>query len=211
MVKKMLIHSGNGKSLSQDLIPVSIRLRSTIKTPKGHQIIRKAEMALLNERICSIDKTLNMLKMQRDTCKHQLKEMLDGESMEECEEIIQIKREARCLKTINRQTNKIEIFCHKNRDAKSSSSDIQNGKHGRKVNNNTNGRKKDDSARHLHVPSSNSTWVRNISSTPLTEVQKKLLSHGPNYAVVPKSSSLIEYITTIEQAVQLYNKERQKK
>ena len=39
------------RCFSQDLIPVSIRLRSTIKTPKGHQIIRKAERALLNERI----------------------------------------------------------------------------------------------------------------------------------------------------------------
>ena len=34
------------RCLSQDLIPVSIRLRGTIKTPKGHQIIRKAERAL---------------------------------------------------------------------------------------------------------------------------------------------------------------------
>ena len=39
------------RCLSQDLNPVSIILRSTIKTPKGHQIIRKAERALLNKRI----------------------------------------------------------------------------------------------------------------------------------------------------------------
>ena len=185
---------------SQDLIPVSIRLRSTIKTPKRHCIIRKAERALLNEGIQPINNTLNMLRMQRDTCKHQLEEMLDRESMEECEEFIKIKREARNLKTLNRQRNKIERLCHKNKDAKSGHSNIQNGKQGGKVNNNTNGRKKDDSANHLQVPSNTSTWVRNISSTPLTEVQKKLLSHGTNYAVVPKSPPITEYIATIEQA-----------
>ena len=88
-------------------------------------------------------------------------------------------------------------MCHKYRDTKSGHSNIQNDKHDRKVNN-TNGRKKDDSTNHPQVPSNNSTWVRNISSTPLT--QKKLLSHGPNYAVVPKSLPITEYIATIEQA-----------
>ena len=52
---------------------------------------------------------------------------------------------------------------------------------------------------HLQVTSNNSTSVRNISSTPLTEVQKKLLSHRPNYALVPKSPPITEYIATIEQ------------
>ena len=54
-----------------------------------------------------------MLRMQRDTCKHQLEETLDRESMEECEEFIKIKREARHLKTLNRQRNKIEIVPQK--------------------------------------------------------------------------------------------------
>ena len=93
--------------LSQDLIPVSIRLRSTIKTPKGYHIIRKAERALLNERIHSINNTLNMLEIQRDTCKNQLEETLDRENMEECEKFIMTKREAKHLKTLNQQRNKI--------------------------------------------------------------------------------------------------------
>ena len=37
------------RCLSKGLIPVSVRLKSNIKTPKGKQIIRKAERALLNE------------------------------------------------------------------------------------------------------------------------------------------------------------------
>ena len=37
------------RCLSKDVIPVSVRLKSTINTPKGRYIVRKAERALLNE------------------------------------------------------------------------------------------------------------------------------------------------------------------
>ena len=131
--------------------------------------------------------------------------------MEECEEFIKIKREVRHLKTLNRKRNKIEQLCHKNRDVKSGCSNIQNGKHGRKVNNAINVRKKDDSANHLQVQSNNCTWVRNISSTPLQEAQKKLLRHGPNYAVVPKSPPITEYVAAIEQACTALEQGRLKK
>ena len=33
-------------------------------------------------------------------------------------------------------------------------------------------------------------WVRNLSSTPLTEAQTQLLAHGPNFAVVPSVHQL---------------------
>ena len=61
------------RCLKEDIIPVSIRLKSTIRTPKGHHIIRKAERALLNERIRLVNNTITMLKIQVDTCKHHLK------------------------------------------------------------------------------------------------------------------------------------------
>ena len=83
------------RCLNQDLIPVSIKLRSTIKTPKGQQIIKKVERALLNKRIRSINNTLSMLKEQRDKCIFQLEERLDRDSMEECRNFLKIKRESR--------------------------------------------------------------------------------------------------------------------
>ena len=60
------------RCLSEDLVPVSICLRKNIKTPKELQIVRRAEKALLTERVRSINNTLNMLKSQRDTCIDQL-------------------------------------------------------------------------------------------------------------------------------------------
>ena len=61
--------------LSVDIFPVSIKLKSSIKTPKGYYyIIRKAERALLNERVKWINNTINMFMYQRDTCIDQLQE-----------------------------------------------------------------------------------------------------------------------------------------
>ena len=42
------------------------------------------------------------------------------------------------------------------------------------------------------------TWVKNLSSTPLTEEEEKALSNGPNYAIVPRIPPIEEYITAIE-------------
>ena len=40
--------------------------------------------------------------------------------------------------------------------------------------------------------------MRNISSTPLTEAQEKILSQGPNFTKVPKSLPVGKYIASIE-------------
>ena len=184
------------RCLSLDLIPVSIRLRSTIKTPKGKQIIKKVERALLNERIRSINNTLSMLKQRKDTCIFQLEEKLDRESMEECRQFIKIKREARHLNTLDRQRNNLERLCQKNRGAKSGCSNIHHGDHSNNVNRNT--RQKFDNASPSQGQRSEIKWVRNISSNPLTEAQVKLLSHRPNYAMVPKNPPIMEYIAAIE-------------
>ena len=52
------------RCLSKDIIAVSVRLKSNIKTPKGKYIIRKAERALLNERIRLIINFITMFKFQ---------------------------------------------------------------------------------------------------------------------------------------------------
>ena len=53
------------RCLAEDLVPVSICLKQSLKTPKGLQIIRKAERSLLNERVRSINNTLNMLEVPK--------------------------------------------------------------------------------------------------------------------------------------------------
>ena len=46
----------------------------------------------------------------------------------------------------------------------------------------------------------NNIWVGNILGTPLTKAQEKILLRGPNFAIVPKSPPVVEYIASIENA-----------
>ena len=46
--------------------------------------------------------------------------------------------------------------------------------------------------------SNNSNWVRNHSKTPLTDAQKRLLSHGPNFVITPRDPPTLEYIVATE-------------
>ena len=108
-------HRFSFRCLSQDIIPVSIRLRSNIKTPRGLYFIKRAERSLLNERIGLVNNTINMLKIQIDTCMNQLKSSLEEKTMEECENFIIIRRESTHIKTLERQILKLEQLCHKNK------------------------------------------------------------------------------------------------
>ena len=82
------------KCLKSEVIPVSIRLKTNIKTSKGLQIIRRAEKQLLNEWIRSINNTLELLMMKRDTCIQELKDTIldneaeDQKTFEECGTLI---------------------------------------------------------------------------------------------------------------------------
>ena len=42
------------------------------------------------------------------------------------------------------------------------------------------------------------SWVKNLSSTPLSQDQIKALAHCPNFAIVPRSPPVGEYIVAIE-------------
>ena len=100
------------RCLGEKVLPVSIRLKSQVKIPKGLQIIRRAEISLLNKRIRSVNNTINMLRQERDTCISKLKEKIKDEGLfQECEKFIEERREARHHKTMSRQRKKLEALC----------------------------------------------------------------------------------------------------
>ena len=80
------------RCLSKDIIPVSVRLKSNIKTPKRRYIVRKVKRALLNERVRSINNSLTMFKTQWDTCINTLENTLDRETSNICHEFIMVRR-----------------------------------------------------------------------------------------------------------------------
>ena len=76
------------RCLSKGLVPVSIKLKTRVKTTKGIYILRKAERMLMNEMIRSINNTITMLNCQIYTCMNILQGMINREVMEECHEFI---------------------------------------------------------------------------------------------------------------------------
>ena len=80
------------RCLKEDLVPVSIRPTKNIRTPKSFQIIRRAQKALLNERVRLIINTINMLKTPRDTCIDHLGRAINEDWMDKCREFIDIGR-----------------------------------------------------------------------------------------------------------------------
>ena len=65
------------KCLKNNIIPVSVRLKTNIHTTKGLEIIKRAEKQLLNECVRSINNQLEMFMFRRDTCSTKLSEILD--------------------------------------------------------------------------------------------------------------------------------------
>ena len=88
------------RCLDNNIIPVSLKLRSNIKTPKAIQIIRKTERTLLNERIRMINNTIELLNHVKDTCVEELSKVLKQEDMEECKKFIVNIKEERHFKTM---------------------------------------------------------------------------------------------------------------
>ena len=102
------------KCLKNEVVPVSIRLKTNIKTQKGIQIIRKAEKQLLNECIRSINNIIELLMLKRDTCSNKVKETIlkkdDHNTLEECNNLIERVKEFRHNSMMERQKAKFEAL-----------------------------------------------------------------------------------------------------
>ena len=183
------------RCLNEDLVPVSTRLTKNIKTPQGLQIIRKAERALLNERVRSINNTLNMLKSQQETCIDCLERVLNEEWMARCKELIEIGWEKQHYKTLKRQKEKFDRLLQKKQMREGDHTRL----HGIHIGNHSNSTSYNNTS-HVHDKTKENTWVKNLSSTPLTQAQTRALAHGPNFAIVPRSPPVGEYIAAIENA-----------
>ena len=191
------------RCLSKGLIPVSIKLRTNIRTPKGQFIIRKAEKSLLNERIRSINNTIAMLKMQVDTCINELEITLDKKSMDECFKFIESKRELRHQQTMKCQIRKFERL--QNYSQINGGHSKQHGNHDHKNHDHANKttiikNKEEGKTSHQRDQHQEPRWVHNISSTPLRDTQMKVLSRGPSFAIMPQNLPVGEYIASIENA-----------
>ena len=69
------------RCITKGLVPVSIKLRTTIRTEKARKIIRKVERHLLQARVKSINSLLGYNTKQRELCRSQLVSILSTSTM----------------------------------------------------------------------------------------------------------------------------------
>ena len=197
------------RCLSQKITPNSLKLKSNINTIRGKWIINRAEKQLANERVRSINNTIETCTWQKDTCIEDLKCQISNFYFQECEKFIDRVKEQRHQSVLERQLSKFEWLWQRLRGGcsnnKNGHSKIQY--HNREeVTFPTNSTVADPeiqseitSTEATNTVTSTTTtittattngyvnkWVRNLSGTPLTEAQVSLLVHGPNFAVAPR-------------------------
>ena len=101
------------KCIHKDLIPVSIKLKSIIKTAKARQIIRKAEKDLLQTRVKAINSILENVAKQTEECRTQLASIISAQRLGECQGFIDKVSEIRFNKVRQRQLNKYNMLLNK--------------------------------------------------------------------------------------------------
>ena len=99
-------------------------------------IIAMAERALLNERVKTINNTIEMLECQCHTCKTEFSKVVDQETMAECTKLMFKVKEDRHYNTLERQKAKLDRLIRKeeeviNKGGCSKSIDMQRYMHQR--------------------------------------------------------------------------------
>ena len=171
------------KCLKRDIIPVSIKLRTSLSTKKASQIIRKAERQLLNEHIRNINNTIEINMFKRDAYFQQLEKELDQGTLQECLNFIGKVRECRHKRVQDRQIRKFNALEQKTSGR--SKQDVRENSEKDGITQNQERTRK---------------WVINLSKTPLTSDQERLLAHRPKFVITPKETPVTEYIVATEQA-----------
>ena len=101
------------RCLHKELIPVSIKFKSTLKTEKAEKIIRKAEKDLLQARIKAINSILDNVTKQTKECRSQLASIISAQRLRECQGFIDKVGEIIFTKVKQRQLNKYNILLNK--------------------------------------------------------------------------------------------------
>ena len=116
--EKLRLRSSNYKNhriftlrcLHNNLIPVSIKLKSTIKSTRAKQILKKAEKELLQARIKSINFILDNTSRQLEECRSKLVTIISTQKLRECQDFVDKVSENRFNKVKQRQINKLNLL-----------------------------------------------------------------------------------------------------
>ena len=114
------------RCLHKDLVLVSIKLKSTLKTDRAKKIVRKAEKDLIQARIKSINSILNNVAKQTGACRSQLVSIISTERLRECQGFVDKVGEIRFNKVKLRQIKKFQNLVNKKEGNITSSNNYNN-------------------------------------------------------------------------------------
>ena len=98
------------RCIHNDLVPSSIKLKSTLKSTRANQILRKAEKDLLQARVKSINFILDQTSKQLEECRSKLATIVSTQKLRECQDFIDKVSETRFNKVKLRQLNKLNLL-----------------------------------------------------------------------------------------------------
>ena len=101
------------RCLHKDLVAVSIKLKSTLKTERAKKIVRKAETDLIQARIKAINSILDNISKHTELCRSKLASIISTQRHRECQGFIDKVSEIRCNKVKQRQLNKFQNLVNK--------------------------------------------------------------------------------------------------
>ena len=126
------------RCLHNDLIPTSIRLKSTLKSTRANKILRKAEKELLQTRVKSINYILDNTSQQLEECRSQLASIISTQRLRECQDFVDKVGEIRFNKVKQRQLNKFNLLINRKEGnitrSKNSNSNNLNSQSGSQIN-----------------------------------------------------------------------------
>ena len=168
-------------------IPFSIRLKPVRSkqniSASARKIIEKAEKQLMQDRVRSINKTIQASKDQGNQNRTKLASMVTQVDLDRCSNFIEKVRLERFNQVRTRQVRNFHILCNKNSNKQAN----YNRDRDNRILLGVNANSTDSNNQAVRAGNSNldSKWVINLSKTELTEAQKSVLSKGPDFAVPP--------------------------
>ena len=98
------------RCIHNDLVPSSIKLKSTLKSTRANKILRKTEKDLLQARVKSINYILDQTSKQLEECRSKLATIVSTHKLRECQDFIDKVGEIRFNKVKLRQLNKLNLL-----------------------------------------------------------------------------------------------------
>ena len=101
------------RCIHSELVPVSIRLKSTLKSERAKKILRMAEKQILPTRLKSINSVLDNNAKQLELTRSKIASILTPPNYQECQDFIEKIKEKRFIKIRQRQVRKLNNLINK--------------------------------------------------------------------------------------------------